>query len=373
MMRVLFLVECPIGGVSKHLLDLMDGIHGKAEMTVIYGTNRVDKRFIDFLDRHPSIGKEEIPTFKRNINPLNDILSFYAILKLIRKYTPCIVHTHSSKAGFLGRIASKIISRKIKTIYTPHGLSTNISKSFWILEKIASYFTDYIIAVSDTEREYIIKHNIISEDKVVLINNGISISEGIRNSDDTIRSKYSIKKNDIIVATVGRITYAKNPLMFARVANEIIQKYDNVYFLWIGMGELVSKLNKFISTNKLEGKFIITGWTTNVMSILSETDIFILTSRYESFGYVTCEAMLSQKPVVVTDIPGSKSMVIDGWNGFITNKDAIGEFSKCIEILIKHPGLRSEMGQNGYNYVVNNFNKDKMIDETLQLYSRVID
>ena len=167
--------------------------------------------------------------------------------------------------------------------------------------------------------------------------------------------------------------YAKNPLMFARVANEIIQKYDNVYFLWIGMGELVSKLNKFISTNKLEGKFIITGWTTNVMSILSETDIFILTSRYESFGYVTCEAMLSQKPVVVTDIPGSKSMVIDGWNGFITNKDAIGEFSKCIEILIKHPGLRSEMGQNGYNYVVNNFNKDKMIDETLQLYSRVID
>ena len=130
MMRVLFLVECPIGGVSKHLLDLMDGIHGKAEMTVIYGTNRVDKRFIDFLDRHPSIGKEEIPTFKRNINPLNDILSFYAILKLIRKYTPCIVHTHSSKAGFLGRIASKIISRKMKTIYTPHGLSTNISKSF---------------------------------------------------------------------------------------------------------------------------------------------------------------------------------------------------------------------------------------------------
>ena len=235
-MKVVHVVECFAGGVYSFLSNLTNELN-KEEYIVIYGVNR-DNTPNNFKEKFPS-NTQFIPwkSASRNLNPLKDIKALwelYTILKRIENID--IIHLHSSKAGFLGRIVSFLLGKSKKTIYTPHAISflrLDVSpkkrKIFIWMEKFASFFGGKIVACSQSEKEAIEEQGIKN---VTFINNGIKpleIEKKVNTSDK------------ITIISVGRLSIQKNPKLFNDIALEFIDN-PNIQFIWCGDGELKSEL-----------------------------------------------------------------------------------------------------------------------------------
>lgn len=296
-MKVVHVVECFAGGVYSFLSNLTNELN-KEEYIVIYGVNR-DNTPNNFKEKFPS-NTQFIPwkSASRNLNPLKDIKALwelYTILKRIENID--IIHLHSSKAGFLGRIVSFLLGKSKKTIYTPHAISflrLDVSpkkrKIFIWMEKFASFFGGKIVACSQSEKEVIEEQGIKN---VTFINNGIKpleIEKKVNTSDK------------ITIISVGRLSIQKNPKLFNDIALEFIDN-PNIQFIWCGDGELKSELT---SPN-----IKCTGWIERktLKNYLANADIYLSTSLWEGLPLSVLEAMSIGLPVVLSDCVGNRDLV----------------------------------------------------------------
>lgn len=296
-MKVVHVVECFAGGVYSFLSNLTNELN-KEEYIVIYGVNR-DNTPNNFKEKFPS-NTQFIPweSASRNLNPLKDIKALwelYTILKRIENID--IIHLHSSKAGFLGRIVSFLLGKSKKTIYTPHAISflrLDVSpkkrKIFIWMEKFASFFGGKIVACSQSEKEAIEEQGIKN---VTFINNGIKpleIEKKVNTSDK------------ITIISVGRLSIQKNPKLFNDIALEFIDN-PNIQFIWCGDGELKSELT---SPN-----IKCTGWIERktLKNYLANADIYLSTSLWEGLPLSVLEAMSIGLPVVLSDCVGNRDLV----------------------------------------------------------------
>lgn len=371
--KLLLILEASLGGTRKHVFDLLKYIElEQFDVTFCYSTVRADNNFFIELEemRNRGIRFVEIPMY-REISFIKDFISLIKIYKLIKKERFKIVHTHSSKAGFLGRIAAKLVSRKIITIYTPNSLSINISRVYKYIEKIAMLFTDRIIAVSESEKKEIIDAKITSN--VEKINSGVEVFS-TKNKNKIIQNELKLNDNTLIVVSVGRLTKQKDPLTFFMTVKDFINTYNSrsVFFVWIGDGELRSIVDVYIQAYGISNYCKILGWRTDVDELLWGADVFILTSIYESFGYVTCEAMSHFLPVIATNVVGTSDIVIDKECGFLVDVGDYKSISKNLNILIQNENLREEMGKKGNNRIREHFNVIDMVKNTERLYLKLL-
>ena len=371
--KILIVLEATLGGTRKHVIDLLSNINlNLFEITFCYSTRRADINFFNDIEviKYRGIRCVEI-SMTREISIIKDIKSFLDIYLLIKKGQFNIVHAHSSKAGFLGRITAKLASKNIKTIYTPHSLPINLNKFYKYLEKMAVPFTDKIIAVSDSEKKEIIASKLTS--KIEKINSGVNIFQ-TKSSNKIIHKEFNFDEKSLIVISVGRLTKQKDPLTFFYAANEYLIKYKQnfVYFIWVGDGELRPEVSNFINNNGLKDFCKILGWCTNVDELLWCADIFVLTSVYESFGYVTCEAMSHFLPIIATKVVGTTDIVINNESGFLTEIGDYKAISNYIYSLVDDPQLRKNMGDYGNKQIKENFNVNNMVKKTEELYSSIM-
>lgn len=366
--KILYVLEATLGGTRLHVMDLLKRIDlEQFDVVFIYSTSRADKNFFIDLEVVKQRGIKCIKLeMDRNISPINDIKSFFQLIKLIKYGKFDLVHLHSSKAGFLGRLAAKIISNKIITIYTPNSMSININKAYLYLEKIAVPFTNRIIAVSASEKDEIIKANITN--KVSLINSGVKVYS-TRQKNYMLHDLFNLNKNLKIVVSIGRLSIQKDPMTFLNSAKYFNENFQDtkVNFIWIGDGEKRKECENFIKSNKLNNVFI-TGWRTDVDELLWGTDIFLLTSIYESFGYVTCEAMSHFLPTIGTDVSGTRDIIVDGKTGFLVDKYKFVEIANKIKYLLENEEIINNFGIEGHKRVNEMFNVDIMVQETESLY-----
>lgn len=304
-MKIVHVVECFAGGVFSFLSNLTNELD-KEEYIVIYGTNR-DNTPSDFREKFPSNTKF-IPwrNASRSLNPLKDLKALWELYTILKKIDNIdIIHLHSSKAGFLGRIVSFLLGKSKKTIYTPHAISflrLDVSpkkrKFFIWMERFASFFGGKIVACSQSEKEAIEEQGIKN---VTFINNGIRPLE--------IEKKENIS-DKITIISVGRLSIQKNPKLFKDIALEFIDN-PNIQFIWCGDGELKSELS---SPN-----IKCTGWIDRkaLENYLSNADIYLSTSLWEGLPLSVLEAMSIGLPVVLSDCVGNRDLVKN--NGFLYN------------------------------------------------------
>jgi glycosyltransferase involved in cell wall biosynthesis len=364
-------MESTLGGTRKYIIDLLERLNlERFEVTFGYSTVRADPLFFSALSKvqQRDIRLFELP-MKRHISLIADSQCFFRIWNFIRMEKPHIVHCHSSKAGFLGRMAGKLAFTGAKTIFTPHGLSTNVHPNYWVFEKVASWFTDVAVAVSESEKNYFRKKHLFDDSNSTTITLGLDCSR--ENPRFLIREYLKIPQNSLLVASVGLLNNAKNPLGLLEAAKHVIKKNCRVHFIWIGDGELRKEVEAFISKHELQSNCHLIGWHSFPESILVDCDIFALTSRYESFGYVLCEAMLENLPVVATNVTGARSIVVDGKTGYLVSYGDWQVFAWAILDLVEKRDLRMRMGVAGKERVKENFNVDKMISETEALYVKL--
>lgn len=355
-MKIVHVMECFAGGTFNFLVDLTNELSNE-EHIVIYGTNRenIPKNFKDLFNKNVKFIKWK--TAQREMKPLKDIKALWELYTILKKIDGVdIIHLHSSKAGFLGRIVSFLLGKSKKTIYTPHAISflrLDISpkkrKIFIWMEKFASFFGGKIVACSQSEKEAIEEQGIKN---VTFINNGIKPLK--------IEKKENIS-NKITIISVGRLSIQKNPKLFNDVALEFIDNPD-IQFIWCGDGELKSELN---SPN-----IKCTGWIERkeLENYLANADIYLSTSLWEGLPLSVLEAMSVGLPVVLSNCVGNRDLV--------ENKDFLyQDKQKAVQMInyyIKDRNLLKTNEFKSKRIFNKNFKLETMVNKYYKLYKQIL-
>jgi glycosyltransferase involved in cell wall biosynthesis len=319
------------------------------------------------------------PFLVRRINIIKDLEALFDMWRIIKKYNPLIVHTHSSKAGLLGRLAAKLAGVPI-IVHSPHGhvfvgyFGPIKTKIFIILERLASRITDKIIALTQREKEDHIRLRIGSEDTFVIIHSGVELNkfkEMPLIEGQNLRKNLGLPEDALIIGTSGRLEPVKGPEFLIKAANRIISQYPNTFFLFVGDGSLRRDLEKKALDLGIEKNIVFLGWRNDVSKIISIYDIFVLPSLNEGMGRVLVEAMALGKPIVASNAGGIPDLITHGKTGFLVPPKNSKELAKYIQILLENKEKRVKMGLAGKKMALN-FSKEIMVSKTVELYQHLM-
>lgn len=276
---------------------------------------------------------------------LYDIKVIGKVRKLIKKYHPDIVYSHSSKAGGIARVAA--IGLKNYRIYNPHGWAFNMrcsakkQKIYTVIEKLAALFCDKIICISDAEKQSALGKKICREEKLQVIYSGVDVKAYENGVHGVIgREDLGIPEDAFVVGMVGRISSQKAPDVFIKVAKLLKENIPNSHFIIVGNGEQESEIRKYAEENGFADSLHITGWVDNPMSYVELFDVACLLSRWEGFGLALPEYMLAEKPIVATRVDAIPNIIKDGKNGLLVEVDDVKGSVKAILRLYKDDNLR---------------------------------
>jgi glycosyltransferase involved in cell wall biosynthesis len=322
-----------------------------------------------------------LPELMRKINPLMDMKALFkirSILKALEKTNSAmIVHTHSSKAGILGRWGARFAGANI-IIHTIHGFgfhdhqSSLIRNVIILLEKVTAMITDKFIAVSKANIKKGVDVGIFPVQKAILIRSGITIEEftGIRVKKAQKKKKLGVAQNLSLVTMIGCLKPQKAPLDYVEVAHLVLQERD-AHFILVGDGVLRGKVEKLVDKLGLGNRFTLLGWRRDIPEILAATDIFVLTSLWEGLPRVLPQAMVMGIPIVATKVDGTPEAVTNGVNGFLIEPRDLKGMAKKIIYLLGNPGKAQDLGEQGRK-MVGEFDIWKMITEQEELYLRLL-
>lgn len=358
--KLIHIVESFGGGTFSVITQIVNNLN-PLEFDVSIAYSLRPEITPDFRDR---IRKEvrliHLPMV-REVKPLHDLKSLSQLWKLLKKEQPDVIHLHSSKAGFLGRIAARL-SGVSRVFYSPHGFSflrQDIDEKkrsrYRLYERIASRFGGTIIACSKGELDA--AKSVAT--KAILINNAIDI-EAI---DKLVESSFPPKagqKEHITIGITGRITPQRAPALFGRVAREITSARP-VRFIWIGGGDNTDELS--------DAPVEITGWLPRdeaLRRLAEKVDVYLHTSLWEGLPLAILEAMALWKPVVATDVVGNRDAVVHSETGFLCSSPE--ELTDALLRLIDNRGLRERMGRDGRTRVEAEFSLPSAIQCLSSLY-----
>ena len=316
----------------------------------------------------------------RRISPFIDLKALFKLYKIIRQEKPDIVHTHTSKAGILGRLAS-FFARVPVVVHTPHGhifygyYGKVKTKFFVLLEKLMASITDRIITLTEKEKLEHIQFNVAKQHKFVVIPSGVRLENlsKDRDIDDELKRNLGIPLTDSIVGTVGRLVEIKGHRYLIDAARLVLDNIPEVTFLLVGDGHLMEGLINQASTAGIKEKVIFTGWRSDIPSLINIFDIFALPSLNEGMGRVLVEAMAMGKPIVASNVGGILDLVKDGVNGILFPQgDAYAMAEAIIKLLMDREPAR-KMGEEGKRRVYPAYDLGTMIKNIEQLYKQLLE
>ncbi|MBP7055791.1 MAG: glycosyltransferase family 4 protein [Candidatus Omnitrophica bacterium] len=367
-----------IGGPAIHTILLADGIN-KDLFTTHLIAGKPDASEGEMLDLAASRGVDVqfIQELGREIG-FNDFYAFFAILRVIWKVKPDIIHTHTAKAGTLGRLAAFIAGVPVK-VHTFHGhvfegyFSPGKAKFFIILERILSRFTDRVITVSESVKGQIIeKLGMSLNNKCSVVKLGLDLSDFLDNHKlkGSLRKELGIDEGTLLVGIVGRLVPIKNHAMFLNAIRQVLDSVPNCLarFVIVGDGELRATLESEVKRLKLENHVIFTGWIRDIAKVYADLDVVTLTSLNEGTPVSIIEAMASARPVIVTSVGGVIDMISNEENGILVKSNDSEAFAEKVIELLKDKNKRQRLGNAGRQFVRSNFNKDRLVRDIEDLY-----
>ncbi len=361
---------------KNYQLSLVSGLSLESEMK--HEETKAKEKDIQILESE-GIEFIQCPFLLRRINVIKDLKAFFDIWRIIKKYNPLIVHTHSSKAGLMGRLAAKLAGAPI-IVHTPHGhvffgyFGPFKTKLFIILEKLASRITDKIVALTNREKKDHILFKIAEEDKFSVIYSGIELNilkESSSEEKQNLKKELGIPENSLIVGTAGRLVPVKGPEFLVKSSQYIISKYPDTYFMFTGDGPLEQDLKRKALEMGISENIIFLGWRDDVAKIISIYDIFVLPSLNEGMGRVLAEAMALGKSIVASNVGGIPDLVIHGKNGFLVPPKNPEELAKYIQVLLEDKDKREKMGLAGKEMALN-FGAESMVEKIASLYEELL-
>lgn len=328
----------------------------------------------------------DIPIARR-ISPLQDFISLLKLIRLIRRLRPQLVHTHTSKAGFIGRLAARLCGVP-HIVHTVHELPQNAAHSPWLikfyqcLEKFAAqYLCDHLITVSQPNYRQITSLGIASPEKLTLIREGLDHSKyepyhrqsapGQRSAAE-IRAEFAVPDGAPLICSVGRLEEAKGHSDLLRAFQQVSAILPQARLVIVGGGRLQEQLQKEILELGLQGHAVLAGWRDDMLDILAACDLYALASHYEGLGIATMEAMALERPVVCTGVGGVLDVVSDGVTGHLVPAHHPQAFAEKMLDLLNNPDKARQFAKAGYRRVQEEFHDDTANKATLALYREIM-
>jgi len=318
----------------------------------------------------------------RAIHPIKDLAAYLKIKKILKEIQPNIVHTHSAKAGILGRYAADKL-RNTKIVHSIHGLSfhpyqSNLLNKFYIFaERLAAKKTDYFISVADAmtaqskaagiglDKPYITAYSAVDEDAF--------LTQVPQQDKMEFRTKYGLKKDSIVLITIARLFMLKGHDYIIESAKALAPKFENVQWLFVGDGNLSEKYKKLVAELGLSERIRFTGLLppSKIPLAIQSSDILVHCSLREGLARTLPQALLCGKPVISFDVDGAKEVVNENTGRLIEPKNIKQLIEACTE-LIKDEPLRNRLGHTGRESVKEKFFPDRMVDIIEDIYRQVL-
>jgi glycosyltransferase involved in cell wall biosynthesis len=321
-----------------------------------------------------------IPSLIRDIHPFFDIHALSKLYFLILRGRYDIVHCHTSKGGFIGRLAARLANVKC-IIYSPHGdifegYFGKIKTRFFIwLERFSARFTDKIITLTKSGIEPYLRAGIGQKSQFDYIYNGIDVKNLRKRKVGRIQKRQEIGIEDdcFLIVTAGRLVPVKGYTYLITAIAQVITEIPNIRLVFLGDGELRGELSGQVKTLGLGKHVLFLGMRNDVPETISCSDLFVLPSINEGFGVVLLEAMAMKCPIVATNVGGVPEVVLDGETGILVPPGDPAQLSEGIIRLARDHALAARMAEHGYRRLMACFDIRETVAKTEHLYKELLE
>ena len=373
------ITQLELGGAQENTLYTVSHLHPRFRARLVCGAGGL-------LDREArdenGVSTTFLPALVRPIRPGRDLAAVAQLTRLFRKTRPVIVHTHSSKAGILGRLAARLAGVPI-VVHTIHGFGWNVRQSVFTrvlfrgLERFASRLSTHVVAVSRTDLENGTRLGVIPPGRASLIRSGFPVAlfeAAARGKDDArarLRREIGAPDGTPVVGMVACLKPQKDPLTFVEAAARVAAAIPEAHFVLAGDGDLRGAVEARARARGLEGRFHLLGWRRDVPRIMAGLDLFMLTSLWEGLPKVIPQAIAVGLPVVATAVDGTGEILEDAVNGFVCPPgDAAGLAERAVRLL-REPGLGEKLAGRARS-ILPEFEIDGMVRAQEALYDRLL-
>ena len=370
------------GGADENTLLTIEGLDkDKYEIDLITGEES-SENILKSIESLP-FNTIKINGLKWKLNFLHDSVVLLKLVSLIKKKHYDIVHTHTTKAGILGRIAAYISGVPI-IVHGLHGSTFQafnsglLNRLLFLSERFCSRFTDAYISVSKILSQTYINRGIGKKDNHFTVYSGMELSKffSARECIDK-KEKYTelkIKEGEFVIGNVARLETRKGHRFLIDAFQNIVRKYkyDNAKLLIVGEGNKRNDLEKYVKELNLEDKIIFTGYRKNVEELMALMDVFVLTSLREGLPRVLVQAAAVGIPSIAFDVDGVPEIIKDNYNGFLVEVKNLEQLEKGILKYIENKKLTNLHGRNGRELVGNKWSIDGMVERIDKIYQKLI-
>jgi len=362
-----------VGGPAVQVSGLMRGFDQDLfEHELLTGYCAADEA--DYLEKVATDVKAiRIDGLGRSIKPRADLTALFKIIKEIRRFKPDVIHTHTAKAGVIGRIASLLSGRKSVRVHTFHGhllhgyFGSGKTKLVIVVEKFLAYFTDQLLAVGVKVKNDLIAVGIGNARKFEVMPPGLQLANVP--SKSVARNELGLEQNQIYCAFIGRITQIKRPDRFLDVVAEVKSRGLNLEFMVAGAGEQLQYCQDRVAAEDLPVTFL--GWREDIEVVLAAADLVILTSDNEGTPLSLIQAGMVGIPVVATNVGSTNEVVVNEKTGFLTDL-SVDQLADAVEKLVMDEVLRAEMGAAGQEYTMARYGVDRLVKDHQDLYLKLL-
>ncbi len=383
-MRVVHIItRLIVGGAQENTLLTVEGQQRDFgdEVTLISGPALGPEGSLEARARSGAFDFRIIEEMRRNLHPMRDFRTYRKLIQILRELRPDIVHTHSSKAGILGRAAAKKL--RLPVVHTIHGASFHYGQSplayrmYQAAERWAARKTDHFISVADEMTRAYVTANVAEADRFTTIYSGFDVEPFLNpgRSRRDVRAAWGIGEDTVLIGKIARLFPLKGHECVIEAAPTIIQKFPQVRFLFVGDGSRRGELEQKIAAAGLERHFVFTGLVSpqEIPELVHAMDIVVHASQWEGLARVLPQGLIAGKPVVSFDVGGAREVVIPGETGFLVERNDVKALGKALISLIEDPELRERLGRTGRTRWTERFRHQTMTRRIREVYQQVLE
>ena len=370
-----------IGGVAHHVTNLMRGLdRAKYEQELVCGLEGAGESSMREHIQAQGVAPILIPQLVGNpyLNVF-DVLAFGHILRLLRQQRPVILHTHTSKAGLLGRVAARLTGVPI-VVHTFHGLvlkghygplKTGVVR---VVERWLARFSDRLIAVSEQDRKDLLAYRIAPTHKIEVIPLGLELDQFIdsRRRRGVVHRELGLDSAIRLIGIVGRIAPVKNHRLFFDAMAGVLTEHKSAHVVVAGDGDLRPEMERYVQEMGIASRVSFLGWRHDLPQVYTDLDVVVISSNNEGTPVSAIEAMAAGRPVVATRVGGLPDVISDGETGYLVAAGNVEQLASTIERVLRGGETTERLGRNARESVKNKFAVDRLAVDIDLLYRRLL-
>jgi glycosyltransferase involved in cell wall biosynthesis len=370
-----------VGGASLHVLQLAAAQRRRGdEVLVVAGTLAPGEESMEYLVDELDVPLRRVPELQRELSPARDASATRELVRIIRTERPDVLHTHTAKAGGVGRVAALLARsrRPPVVVHTYHGhvlrgYFGRAKETFYrLLERVLAKRTSRLVAVSPEVRDDLVQLGVAPASRFTVIPYGFDLTARVGGDGAEIREQIGAGPDTFVVGWAGRLTAIKRPLDLVRALTALRERGVDALLCVVGDGPERADVEGLAQELGVEDRCKVVGYQTELAPWYAAFDAFCLTSANEGTPVAAIEALAAGKPVVATRAGGTETVVDDGVSGFLVPVGDVGALATRLAELAASPDLRARMGSRGAELMRERFGLERMVDDVERLYRTLL-